>query len=260
LDLGGGAMTALLETVGRAAVFTWHTLISTLAAAARPREVARQFGRQLLGALPLAAVAGLALGVVVWMHLRGVLVRFGGPSAVDLLPAALTLAVVLEFGPIGAGLITAGRGGASLGAELGAMRLTEQVDALEILGLSVQRTLVGPRVLACVLVQPLLTVVINYLAIAGSFVAEAMASGTSWLHYSTACLRGLRMEDVVPHTLKTLAFGFIAGVAGCYHGLAASGGSEAVGTAATRGVVTAILGVLIADVVLVRAIHLFAPG
>lgn len=253
-------VTGVLATVGDFSLFAVRCLPEALLAIARPRDVGRQFGRQLLGALPLAVVAGLALGIVVWIHLRGVLVRFGGPSAADLLPSALALAVVLEFGPIGAGLIVAGRGAASLGAELGAMRLTEQVDALEVLGHPAGKYLVGPRVLAAVLVLPVLTIFIDYLAVAGSFAAEAMTSGTSWLHYRAAILRGLRVEDVVPHTLKTLAFGHLTGVAGCYHGLRAVGGSEAVGTAATRGVVTAILGVLLADVAIVRLIQLARPG
>src|SRR5204863_4724768 len=137
----------------------------------RPAELLRQLYHVLLGALPLALVAGLALGVVIWMHLRGMLFRLN-PEYVRLLPQALALAVVLEFAPIGAGLIVAGRSGASLGAELGAMRLTEQIDALEVLGLPAIRQLIAPRVLACVLTLPLLTVFMDYLAVAGSFFAE----------------------------------------------------------------------------------------
>lgn len=253
-------MTDVIASIGQFTVFSLRAFISSIGAVLQPREVIRQFGRQLLGALPLAIVAGLSIGVVVWMHLRGVLDRFGGSSAVDYLPSALALAVILEFGPIAAGLIIAGRGGASLSAELSAMKLTEQVDALEVLGISVQRQLVGPRVLACVLVLPLITVFIDYLALAGSFVAETMSGGTTWLHYRSACLRGLRIDDMTFHTLKTMVFGFFTGVAGCFHGLSAEGGSEAVGIAATRGVVTAILAVLLADVVLVRVIQLFVAG
>lgn len=249
-------MNDFIAFLGQFFLFSIRSFVGCVKAIRRPKEVVRQFARQLLGALPLAIVAGLAIGVVVWMHLRGVLERLGGSSAVDLLPSALSLAVVLEFGPIAAGLIIAGRSGASIGAELGAMKLTEQVDALEVLGLSLQRHLVGPRVLACMLLLPLITIFIDYLALAGSFAAESLTSGTTWLHYKSACLRGLRFNDMVAHTLKTLAFGFITGVAGCYHGLSATGGSEAVGTAATRGVVTAILGVLLMDVVLVRLIQL----
>lgn len=253
-------MTEALEALGRFTIFAARSLADALIAFFSPGEVARQFARQLVGALPLAIVAGLAVGIVVWLHLRGALVRLGGPSAVELLPPALALAVVLEFGPIGAGLIVAARAGASLGAELGAMRLSEQVDALELLGQSPRRVLVGPRVLACTLVLPLIAIFIDYLALAGSFIAETLTSGTTWLHYSTACLKALRLHDVVPATLKTLAFGFLAGTAGCFHGLSAAGGTEGVGRAATRGVVTAVLAVMLADVALVKLIQFLMPG
>jgi phospholipid/cholesterol/gamma-HCH transport system permease protein len=253
-------MTPALESVGRFAAFCLRTIPDCLAALARPAECLRQFSRQLLGAAPLAVVAGLALGVVVWMHFRGVLVRFGGPAAVQLLPSYLALAVVIELGPIGAGLIVGGRAGAALGAELGAMTVTEQIDALTALGRPVGRDLVGLRVLACVLVVPFVTILIDYLALAGSFMAEWMTTATPVLSFRTAAVRELRLADVIPNTLKTLAFGYLIGCAGCYHGLRAEGGSDAVGTAATRGVVTATLAVLIADVLLVRLFQLLLPG
>ena len=101
----------------------------------------------LIGALPLGIVAGIALGAVVWMHTYSVLKRTGTE---DYLPTVLAAAVLLELAPIGAGLIVAARTGASLGAELGAMKLGEQLDALELLGLPPMRVLVGPRVLACI--------------------------------------------------------------------------------------------------------------
>src|SRR5438105_6904339 len=161
-------------------MFALRALAAAALSLLKPRESLRQFYALLTGALPLAAVAGLAVGVVLWMHLRGVLVRFGGTEAAQYLPTAVALAVTLEFAPIGAGLIVAGRSGASLGAELGSMRLTEQIDALEVLGLSATRELVGPRVLACVLALPILTVFMDYLALVGSFAAEHLTSGVSW--------------------------------------------------------------------------------
>jgi phospholipid/cholesterol/gamma-HCH transport system permease protein len=249
-------MLVLFERIGHFVAFAARTLVALPSAITRPRESLRQFYAVLTGALPLAAVAGLALGVVIWMHLRGVLARFGGSEAVAYLPTALSLAVSLEFAPIGAGLIVAGRSGANLGAELGSMKQTEQLDALEMLGVSAVRRLVAPRVLACVLALPLLTIFIDYLAIAGSYAAEVTASGASWTQYREACLRGLRFNDVLLATLKTLAFGYLIGVSGCYYGVHGEGGTEGVGRAATRGVVAATLCVLLSNVVLVRLIQL----
>src|SRR5207244_2063501 len=152
--------------------FALRSLVTAPGGLRSPRDCARQLYQMLLGALPLGAVAGLAVGMVVWIHLRSTVKDIGGPSAVQLLPRALALAVVLEFAPISAGLIVAGRTGASLGAELGSMRLTEQIDALEVLGLSPLRYLIAPRVLACMVTLPLLTIFIDYLAIGSGFLAE----------------------------------------------------------------------------------------
>jgi len=223
----------------------------------RPRELVNQLYHILLGSLPLGLVAGLALGVVIWMHLRGTLQTVGGPGAVQYLPQALALAVVLEFAPISAGLIVAGRCGASLGAELGSMRLTEQIDALEVLGLSPLRELVAPRVLACMISLPLLTIFIAYLAVGSGYVAEAIGGSMSLTQYQNECLRVLYPSDVIPATLKTIAFGYLTAVSGCYFGMNAEGGTEGVGRAATRSVVVSIFLVLVSDVVLVRVIQVF---
>lgn len=245
-----------LESLGRFTHFALQGFLAAVGAVRRPRELTRQLHPILLGALPLGAVAGVALGVVIWMHLRGVMARFGGREAVQYLPQALALAVVLEFAPIGAGLIVAGRSGASLGAELGSMRLTEQLDALEVLGMSPLRQIVAPRILACMLTLPILTVFIAYLAVVGSFGAEALGGSMSWLQYQNACLRELRLQDVIPATLKTMVFGYLIGVTGCYFGVTAQGGTEGVGQAATRGVVVSITLVMVSNVLLVRAIQM----
>jgi len=210
----------------------------------------------LLGALPLGLAAGTAIGVVIWLHLRNTLQSVGGPAAVSYLPQALALAVVLELAPLTAGLIVAGRSGASLGAELGSMRLTEQIDALQVLGLSPLRILVAPRVLACMLALPLLTLFIAYLAVTAGYGAEALGGSLSWTQYRNACLRVLTLRDAVPAVLKTVVFGYLIGVSGCWFGVNAQGGTEGVGQAATRGVVVSTFLVLIADVLLVRLIQM----
>jgi phospholipid/cholesterol/gamma-HCH transport system permease protein len=245
-----------LEHLGQWAYFTLRATVALPAALRRPGEVLVQLHRVLLGALPLGVTAGAAIGVVVWMHLRGALQSVGGPGAVQYLPQALALAVVLEFAPTAAGLLVAGRSGASLGAELGSMRLTEQVDALEVLGLSPLRELVAPRLLACMLSLPLLTLFIMYLALGSGYLAEALGGSMTLTQYFNECLRVLGLRDVIPATLKTVVFGYLIGVVGCYQGMSARGGTEGVGRAATGGVVLSIFLVLVADVVLVKAIQL----
>jgi phospholipid/cholesterol/gamma-HCH transport system permease protein len=239
---------ASLEALGRWAAFAVACLPRVFFVS--PSSLARPLHRVLVGGLPLAAVAGFALGAVVWMHTRGVLER-SGTGAAELLPTFLAAAVLLELAPIGAGLIVAARTGASLGAELAAMRVNEQIDALELLGVSARRRLVAPRVLACVLAVPLLHVLIAALAIGSGYLAESIVGQTTWLKYQTAILRELYLVDVLPALAKTLVFGFLVGTTGCFLGLRTRGGSEEVGAAATDSVVACSLLVLLADVILV---------
>ena len=243
-----------IASVGHWAAFTFGSIGPTLGAVVRPSWWGRPFYGVLIGGLPLAVVAGLALGIVVWVHTRGVLARTG-TGAVEFLPTFLAAAVLLELAPLGAGLIVAARTGASLAAELAAMRVGEQLDALELLGVSARRRLIGPRILACILAAPLLYVVIAAVALGGGFVAELVAGQTTWLKYSRAAMGDLRLIDVVPAAMKTFAFGALVGVTGCFAGVAAKDGSEGVGQAATHGVVASVLLVLAADVFLVSLIR-----
>lgn len=246
-------MISLLEWLGRLAAFASRATSASLGALLRVREWLRPFYAVLIGGLPLAAVTGLALGVVIWLHTRDVLARTG-TGAVEYLPTFLAAAVLLELAPVGAGLIVAARTGASLGAELAAMRVSEQIDALELLGVSPVRRLVGPRVVACMLATPLLHVLIATIALGSGFVAESVADSTSVLKYDTAALRELVLEDVIPAALKTIVFGLVVGTTGCFVGMAPREGSEGVGRAATDSVVACCLLVLAADVLLVMLI------
>lgn len=247
-------MSNLLEHLGRFTYFAFHAIIAALLAWRRPGEFLRQLYLIWLGAIPLGLVAGLALGFVVWIHLHGVV----DPLVRDKVPEYVAFAVVLEFAPLGAGLIVAGRSGASLGAELGSMRLSEQIDALEVLGLSPMTQLVGPRVLAAMITLPLLTVLMAYTAIGSSWLAEYLGGSMSWTLYWNAVERGLApiQLKMVLSTLKTIVFGYLVAVTGCYYGMNATGGTEGVGAAATRSVVTSIFLVLIANVFLVKLIDL----
>jgi phospholipid/cholesterol/gamma-HCH transport system permease protein len=253
-----GTATTLSEPLARLGRFTWFGLQALghlPAALVRPGTWLPQLYAMLLGSLPIAAAAGAALGLVAWLQMRGLLFRFGAESA---LPSALAVAVLWELGPVIAGLIAAARIGAGLGAELGSMQITEQIDALAVLGVSPVRRLVAPRTLACVIALPVLTVVIDYLAIFSGYLAEALGGNMTWTAYQLETMRFLRLADVAPATLKTAAFGYLIGVTGCWCGVHAGTGTEGVGRAATRAVVISMLFVLAADVVLVKAIQIFS--
>lgn len=251
------ALLRILESLGHQVHFAARAAGALpYALLRRPGALFVQLHQIFLGALPLGLAGGIAVGAVIWMHGRNPLKAVGGPEAVSVLPQALALVVVLELAPIVAGLIVAGRTGAGLGAELGSMRLTEQIDALEMLGLSPLRELAGPRVLACMLALPLLTIFIIVAALGAGLAAELIAGSMSVTQYQVACLKPLTLRDVGPSLLKTVAFGFLIGVTGCRAGMTAEGGTEGVGRAATRGVVMSIFLVLVADVVLVMLTQL----
>ncbi|MBI3822476.1 MAG: ABC transporter permease [Planctomycetes bacterium] len=252
-------MLQLLESLGRFTHFALRALPAALLAWRRPAEFVRQLYLIWLGAIPLGVIAGLALGFITWIHLHGVV----EPHLREKVPEIVAIAIVLEFAPLGAGLILAGRSGASLGAELGSMKQGEQIDALEVLGLSPMTQLVGPRVLACMITLPLLTILMAYIAIGSSYLAEYLGGTMSWPLYRTCVLRGLTgpsigIVKIILSTLKTVAFGYLVAVTGCYFGMNATGGTEGVGRAATRGVVASIFLVLVANVFLVKLIEMIS--
>ena len=214
----------------------------------RPVEVIRQFERVAWGGLPIAAAAGLSVGLVTWLQVRRLLSVYGAEES---LPSFLAAAVLVETGPILASLLVAGRMGAGLGAELGSMTMTEEVDAREVLGAPTVASLVAPRVIACMLAVPLLTVVLDTSAMIGGLIAELSAGNLSIEVYQRRALDFLRLSDVIPATLKTAVFGLLVALIGCWTGLNADRSTEAVGHAATQGVVRSMLAVFAANVVLV---------
>ncbi|CAN5209716.1 ABC transporter permease [soil metagenome] len=239
-----------LAILGEATAFALAALWNAVKAIPRPGLWLKPFAGMFLGSLPLAAVAGLAIGTVIWMHTRSVLER-SGTGAAELLPTFLAAAVLLELAPIGAGLILASRTGASLGAELASMKVNEQLDALAVLGVSPLKRLVGPRVLAATLTGPLLFTLITVLALGSGYVAEMVQGSGTWLKYRHAALDGVDTRDGLVSIFKSLVFGAIVGVIGCRCGAQAGSGSEGVGRAATASVVVSTLLVLVADVLLV---------
>lgn len=243
----------LLERFGRLVAFALRAVPASVTPLPRVGQWLKPLYAVVIGGLPLATVTGLALGVVIWLHTRDVLARTG-TGAVEYLPTFLAAAVLLELAPLGAGLIVAARTGASLGAELASMKVSEQIDALKLLGVSPLRRLVGPRVVACVLAVPVLHVLIAATALGSGFVAETLTGSTTYLKYDTAAMRELLLQDVIPAALKTLVFGLVVGVTGCFIGLNARDGSEGVGRAATDSVVACVLLVLAVDVLLVGLI------
>ena len=206
---------------------------------------------------PLIALSGLAVGAVLSMHTRSTLERFG---AVAMIPTALAFALVKETGPLITGLLISGRVGAGIGAELGGMRVTEQIDALESLAVNSFKYLVVTRVLACAVALPLLTVLMNFAGLIGGYGAEAAISGVSFRLYFSHAFNSLTFSDFLPPTLKTVVFGLIIGSTSSYLGYNATGGAEGVGRVSTQSVVFSSAFLILIDVILVKFITFLYPG
>ena len=211
-----------------------------------------QFERVVWGGLAIVVISGASVGLVTWMQTRRLLMTYGVEST---LPSILSVAVLVETGPMLAGLLVAGRMGAGVSAELGSMVLTEEVEAREVLGASTTASLVAPRVLGTLLALPLLTVVLDASAILGGMAAEVCAGNLGVEAFWRKSLVFLTLSDVIPATLKTAVFGFLIGVIGCWTGLRAERSTEAVGKAATLGVVRAMAAVFASNIVLVPGIQ-----
>jgi phospholipid/cholesterol/gamma-HCH transport system permease protein len=256
LDRPSTAVTSLLATVGEVSVFGGKAVREVFLPPFEVRETIRQIYELGVRSAPLIAVSGLAVGVVLSMHTRASLERFGAES---MIPSGLAIALVRETGPLTAALLLSGRIGAGIGAELGAMRVTEQIDALEASAVDAFRYLVVTRVIACVIALPILTTVMNFAGMLGGFLAETTATGMSIGLYFNRAFELIDMSDYIPATMKTMVFGFIIATMSSYLGFTTTSGTEGVGRASTRAVVLSSIRIIVSNVILVRLIFFVFP-
>jgi phospholipid/cholesterol/gamma-HCH transport system permease protein len=257
VDRLGTGVLDLLASVGAVATFGARAVTEAARPPYEAREVLRhvyQFGYR---SAPLILTAGFAIGIVLSMHTRASLERFGAES---LIPAGLAMALIRETGPLTAGLLVAGRVGAGIGAEIGAMRVTEQIDALEATAVDAFKYLAVTRIIALMIVMPLLTTMMNFSGLVGGYVAEAAASGMSARMYFESAFSYITYSDIVPATLKTIVFGYLIAAVSSYLGFTTSRGTEGVGEASTRSVVMASMLIILSNVILVKIIFFFYPA
>ena len=246
-----------------ASLFEWFGLVGAFCArlaraAVHPpyewRELLRQCDQIGSLSLPLVALAGAATGVVLSMETRDSLIRFG---AKGMLPAVIVFSILKESGPIITGLVVSGRVGAGIGAELGSMKVTEQIDAMEASGVDPFRFLVATRVLACILMLPLLTLASDFFGVVMGWISNSLQEPISLQLFFHNGFKNVDFSDFLPSTMKTAVFGLIIGLVSCFEGMRTQGGTEGVGRSTTRAVVLASLFVILADVLLVRFILAF---
>jgi phospholipid/cholesterol/gamma-HCH transport system permease protein len=244
-------------SVGAVAAFGGRVFVEVVRPPYEPREILKhiyQFGYR---SAPLILAAGFAIGIVLSMHTRASLESFGAEA---MIPAALAIALIRETGPLTAGLLVAGRVGAGIGAEIGAMKVTEQIDALEANAVDAFKYLAVTRIIALMIVMPLLTIMMDFSGIFGGYVAEAAVSGMSWSLYFERAFSYVTYSDIIASTLKTVVFGYLSAVAASYLGFTTSRGTEGVGEASTRSVVMASMLIILSDVILVKVIFFFYPA
>ena len=242
---------SVFEWFGNLGFFCVRLLRSCVAPPYEFRELFRQCDEIGSKSLPLIALAGAATGVVMSLQTRDSLVRFGAKT---FLPTVIVFSLIKESGPIITGLMLSGRVAAGIGAQLGSMKVTEQIDAMEASAVDPFKFLVAPRVLACVLMLPLLTLAADFCGITMGWVANTLSEPISFRLFLENGFKNMLFSDFIPPTFKTMIFGFIIGIVACFQGMRTEGGTEGVGRSATSSVVLSSLFVVLADVVLVRLI------
>ena len=192
----------------------------------------------------LISLTAFIMGAVLTIQTRPSMAAFG---AVSMIPGMVSVSVVREIGPVITAIICCGKIGSRMGAELGSMRVTEQIDAMEVSAINPFHYLVVTRTVATTLMIPLLTIFADVVAFLGSWLAMNIHDTSTLQHFFQAALSHLGFIDIFPAVLKTYFFGFVIGIIGCFKGFRARRGTESVGLAANSAVVTASIAVFIID-------------
>jgi phospholipid/cholesterol/gamma-HCH transport system permease protein len=204
--------------------------------------------------MPLVGITGFIMGMVLTLQSRPTLADFGAESW---LPGMVALSLIREIAPVITALICAGKISSGIGAELGSMKVTEQIDAMEVSAINPYKYLVVTRVLATTLMVPVLVILADAVGILGGYAGINIHSDVNLFRYFSQVLSSLDFIDIIPATIKTFFFGFFIGLIGCYKGYTAANGTESVGKAANSAVVAASLTIFIIDMLAVQITDLF---
>lgn len=226
--------------------------------AVRPPYELNEFIKQcyLIGykSLTLVGITGFIMGLVLTIQSRPTLATFGAESW---LPAMVAISIAREIGPVITAVICAGKVGSSIGAELASMKVTEQIDAMEVSGINPFNYIVVTRVLACTFMIPLLTVFADTIGLIGSWAGVNIKGDTSFRLFFSQVFEALDFMDLFPAFIKSFFFGQAVGLIGCYKGYTCNEGTEGVGRAANSAVVMASLGIFIIDMIAVQITSFF---
>jgi phospholipid/cholesterol/gamma-HCH transport system permease protein len=233
--------------VGKISLLIYRIII-TFPRIFRDRQlILQQMEHVGVDSIPLVIIIGFFTGAVsAWQAAY----QFQGFISLSYLGSAVSKAIFIELGPVLTAIVLAGRIGASIAAELGTMKVTEQIDALESLAINPVRYLVMPRFLACLTMLPILTVLANFIAIMGAFLVANIFQDVTFAVFFNSAKRVFDMKDILGGIIKSFFFGASTAILGCHVGLATEGGAEGVGNATIRAFVLAACMTLVLDYVL----------
>ena len=247
-------LKGFFEEVSRLTLFAGHFFREVI----RPPYEFKEFLKQsyLIGyrSFPLVAITGFIMGLVLTIQSRPTLAEFGAESW---LPAMVAISIIREIGPVITALIFAGKVGSGIGAELASMKVTEQIDAMEVSGINPFNYIVVTRILAASLMLPALVIVADAISLYGAYVGVNLKGDVSFHLFFLNVFEKLSFSDILPAMLKTFFFGFAIGLIGCFQGYKANEGTEGVGKAANASVVIGSLMVFIIDMMAVQITSLF---
>jgi phospholipid/cholesterol/gamma-HCH transport system permease protein len=244
-------VTGTIEEMGRFFLILWRVLFWTPRRPWDWRELLRQMVRVGVNSTPVILLTAMFTGAVLALQSYTVLARFNAEGFVGSLVA---LSLVLELSPVIGGLIIAGRVGSSMGAEIGTMRVTEQIDALEVMATNPVHYLMVPRVWALTAMLPLLVLLGDLIGMVGGYLVAVVLMGSNPVVYVESSFQYMDLWDLFQGLLKAAFFGLLVGVVGCQKGYFTTGGAEGVGRSTTRAVVAASIAILISDFFLTKVL------
>lgn len=248
------SVKSFFSDIGELALFAKRYFKEALSPPFEFRELLNQCYNMGNRSLLLVGTTGFILGLVFTLQSRPTLEEFG---AVAWIPSMVSISIVREIGPVIIALICAGRIGSGIGAELGSMKVTEQIDAMEVSGTNPFKFLVVTRIMAATLMLPLLVIFGDFIALIGSALVENMKGSVSFQLYFNEVFDALEFSDLLPATIKTFFFGFAIGLVGCFKGYNSNKGTSGVGKASNEAVVYTSMLLFVLDFIAVFLSDIF---
>lgn len=246
----GAGVIGLFAVIGRVTLFAWQTVVRSVTPPYYPMRLLEQLLHIGWYSLPVVGLTAIFTGAALAQQIYVGGSRLSAQSAV---PAIVVIGIVRELGPVLVGLMVAGRVSSSMAAEIGTMRVTEQLDALATLRTDPYRFLIAPRLFASVIALPILVLIANAIGVFGGYLLSVYKLGFNAVPYLETTRRVFQADDLIMSMVKAAVFGFFIALMGCYHGFRSAGGAAGVGKATTNAVVSAFVMILLANLLITIA-------